>query len=99
VTGKKIQLNVTHDSVEKIEPKSAVVSFIKNVDVTNVRGTVCNKINFFSSSKTAAKWIAEHPNMTFYPVNDVYQALKHIHFNKYRELFLQSKDEGIRTYC
>jgi alkylmercury lyase len=99
VTGKKIQLNVTHDSVEKIEPKSAVVSFIKNVDVTNVRGTVCNKINFFSSSKTAAKWIAEHPNTTFYPVNDVYQALKHIHFNKYRELFLHSKDEGIRTYC
>ncbi|MGH9984087.1 MAG: hypothetical protein ACRD8W_09035, partial [Nitrososphaeraceae archaeon] len=59
----------------------------------------CNNVNFFSSPETAAIWIAEHSEITFYPVNDVYQALQHIHSNKYREFLPQSKEEGIRTCC
>ncbi|MGI0043611.1 MAG: organomercurial lyase [Nitrososphaeraceae archaeon] len=99
VTGDKVQIHITPGRVEKIEPKSAVMSFIKNIDVTNVRGTFCNNVNFFSSPETAAIWIAEHSEITFYPVNDVYQALQHIHSNKYREFLPQSKEEGIRTCC
>jgi alkylmercury lyase len=99
MTGEKVQIHVTPGRVEKIEPKSAVVSFIKNVDVTNVRGTGCNNINFFSSPETATVWITEHPNTAFYPVSDIYQRLKHIHLNKYREILLQSKQERIRTCC
>ena len=99
VTGDKVQIHVTPDRVEKIEPKSAVVSFIKNIDVTNVRGTFCNNVNFFSSPETAAIWIAEHPEITFYPANDVYHAFKHILFNKYREFLPHSKEEGIRMCC
>ena len=99
VTGDKVQIHVTSDRVEKIEPKSAVVSFIKNIDVTNVRGTFCNNVNFFSSPETAAKWIAEHPEITFYPANDVYHAFKHIYFNKDCEFLPHSKEEGIRMCC
>lgn len=99
VTGKKIQVYVTPDRVEKIEPKGAVVSVIKSIDVKNVRGSGCNNINFFSSPKTAAKWIAGHPNTTFYPVNDVYQALKHIHLNKYHDITVESERDGTRMCC
>jgi alkylmercury lyase len=99
VTGKKIQVHLTPDRVEKIEPMSAVVSFIKNVDVTDVRGTGCNNLNFFSSPKTAAKWIAEHPDTTFYPVNDIYEALKHIHLNKYPDIMVKSEREERRMCC
>jgi alkylmercury lyase len=100
VTGDKVQIHVTPDRVEKIEPKSSVVSFIKNIDVTNVRGTFCNNVNFFSSPETAAIWIAENPEMTFYPANDVYQAFKHIHLHKYRDIMIHSsKQEEKVCHC
>jgi alkylmercury lyase len=83
VTGEKIRISVTPDRVEKVEPKSVVVSWVKDIDVKDIRGSGCNKINFFSSSETASKWIAEHRDQTFYPVNDVYNALKDLHLNKY----------------
>lgn len=96
VTGKKIQIHVTPDRVEKIEPKSAVVSLTKNIDITNVRGTICNNVNFFSSPETAAVRIAGHLDMTFYPVNEVYQALKYIHLNRYRDMIVKSDHEDGR---
>ncbi len=96
VTGKKIRIHVTPDRVEKVVPKSAVVSFTKNIDITNIRGTVCNNVNFFSSPETAAVWIAGHLDTTFYPVNDIYQALKQIHLNKYRDMMVKSEHEDRR---
>jgi hypothetical protein len=68
-----------------VEPKTAVVSWVKSVDPTNIRGTGCNNINFFSSPETASKWMAEHPGKMFYPVNDAFQAAKKIQ-NKYSEM-------------
>jgi alkylmercury lyase len=85
ISGDKIQVTVTPDGVEKVEPKTAVVSWVKSVDPTNIRGTGCNNINFFSSPETASKWMAEHPGKMFYPVNDAFQAAKKIQ-NKYSEM-------------
>jgi alkylmercury lyase len=89
VTSEKIRIHVTPDRVEKIEPKSAVVSYTKNIDLTDIRGTVCNNVNFFSSPETAIEWIAERPNVTFYPASYVYQAHKHFHLNKYPDIMVQ----------
>ena len=94
VTGEKIQISVTPDRVEKIKPESAVVSFIKSIDLTDVRGTCCNNVNFFSSPETATEWIAERPNVTFYPANDIYQAFKHIHLHKYRDIMIHNSKQG-----
>jgi alkylmercury lyase len=99
VTGKKIQVIVTPDKIDKIEPKTAVVSFIKNIDITNIRDTFCNKVNFFSSPETASEWAAKHPKVMFYPANDIYQALKHIHLNKYHDIMIQSSKQEQRMYC
>lgn len=86
ITGEKIRVSVTPDRVEKVEPESAVVSWVRNIDVTNIRGSGCNNVNFFISAETASKWIAEHPDQTFYPANDVYQALKDLHSNKFSDI-------------
>jgi alkylmercury lyase len=100
VTGKKIGVIATPEKIDKIEPKTVVVSFIKSIDITNIRGTICNHINFFSSSETALEWAEEHPNVTFYPANDIYQALKHIHLNKYHDFMIQgSKQEEKVCHC
>jgi alkylmercury lyase len=86
VSGEKIRVSVTPDRVERVEPESAVVSWVDNVDVTNIRGSICNYVHFFSSPETASKWIAEHPGKTFYSVNDVYQAMKHTFQNNFSNM-------------
>jgi alkylmercury lyase len=100
VTRKKIRISITPDKVEKIEPKNAVVSLVKKIDVTNIRSNFCNNVNFFSSPEIAAEWISERPNMMFYPVSEIYQEFKNIHLNKYRDVMAQtSKHEGRRICC
>jgi alkylmercury lyase len=91
VTGDRIRVTVTPDRVEKVEPESAVVSWVNKADVTNIRGSVCHHVHFFSSPKTAAKWVAEHPGHTFYPVSDIYQATKHIILSKYSDMTVQQE--------
>jgi alkylmercury lyase len=88
VTGEKIHITVTPDRVEKVEPKTAVVSC---VDPTNIRGSWDHYVHFFSSPETASKWIAEHPDQTFYRANDVYKALKDILLNKYPDFIPSSE--------
>lgn len=95
VTGDSIRVTVTPDRVEEVEPEGAVVSWVDKADVTNVRGSVCHYVHFFSSSKTAAKWVAEHPGQTFYPVRDIYQAMKQIILSKYSDITAQQE----RTCC
>jgi alkylmercury lyase len=97
VTGEKIHIILTSDTIEKVEPKDTVVSFIKDVDITNFRSSVCNRIYFFSSADTASKWIARHPGTMFYPVNEAYQALKHTDLNKYIDITMESQQESM--YC
>ena len=83
ISGDKIQVTVTPDGVQNVEPESAVVSWVNSsVDPSNIRGSICHYVYFFSSSETASKWIAEHPGKMFYPVIDAFRAAKKIH-NKY----------------
>lgn len=86
VTGEKIQVKVTPERVEKVVPSSGVVSWVKDLDLTDVRGTACNYIHFFSSPKTATKWIAGRSLLTIFSANNVFQALKNIHLKKYTDL-------------
>ncbi len=86
VSGDKIQVTVTPDGVQKVKPESAVVSWVKSVDPSNIRGSICHYVHFFTSPETASKWMAEHPGkMMFYPVNDAFQAAKKIQ-NKYSKM-------------
>jgi alkylmercury lyase len=91
VTGEKIHIILTCDTIEKIEPKDTLVSFIKDVDTINLRSSFCNNTNFFSSLETGSKWIARHPGTILYPVNELYQALKHS--DKYIDTTTEPKRE------
>lgn len=75
-TGEKVQVTVSPDGVQKVKPESAVVSWVKAIDLSNIRGSGCQYVHFFGSSESASKWIADHPGKTFYPVNnEVYRAV------------------------
>jgi alkylmercury lyase len=86
VSGERIQVTVSPDGVQKVEPESAVVSWVNAIDLSDIRGTVCHYVHFFGSSESASKWIERLPGKTFYPVNnDVYRAAIQVQ-NKYNEM-------------
>ena len=85
VSGYKIRVTVTPDRVQKVESDTAVVSWVNSLDPSNIRGSVCHYVYFFSSPETASKWVVEHLGKTFYHVNDAFQAAKKFH-NKYSEM-------------
>lgn len=89
VTEEKIRLVVTPQGIERIEPESAVVSWVNSADPTNIRESVCRQVHFFSSSETAARWLAKRPQITFYAANDAFYALKKMHLEKYRHLLVR----------
>jgi alkylmercury lyase len=85
ISGEKIRVSVTPDRVERVEPESAVVSWVDRIDVANIRGSLCNYVHFFTSPETASKWIANRPGKTFYAVDIVYRAMKHMVQNKFSD--------------
>jgi len=75
VTGAKIRLTVTPDKVEKVEPSSAVVSWILCPEAANIRGSSCNFQHFFTSPETASKYISQHPGAVILSIDDVHKKI------------------------
>ncbi len=76
VSGVKVQLKVTPEGVELLEPTSAVVSLVIPEALEaccDVRGSFCNQVHFFSSAEVASRWLTEHPGPIILPVEDAYQ--------------------------
>lgn len=86
VTGEKIRFTVTPDGIEQADPEGAVVSWVKSIDVANIRQSGCLQMHFFVSPETASRWIAERPHVTFYTADEAFEALKKIHLEKYKLL-------------
>ena len=75
-TGAKIQLTVTPDGVENIDPSSTVVSIIIPEDsetCCDVRGAFCNDVHFFSSLEASSTWLQKKQKAIILSVNDSYQ--------------------------
>jgi alkylmercury lyase len=96
ITGEKIRVTVTPEKVEKVEPKTAAVSWVKSVDVVNSRGSVCQYVHFFISPEIATKWIVDHGDKMFYTANEVYQASKDIFLNKYHDMTAAAQQTKMR---
>jgi len=86
VMGTRINLKVTPESVEFLEPASAVVSFVipeKAKTCCDVRGSFCCYVLFFSSTEAAAMSCQSRHLETFVlPVNEAYQVARAV--AKYR---------------
>jgi alkylmercury lyase len=89
VSGEKIRVTVTPERVEDVKAKTTVVSWVRKVDVTNIRGSICQYLHFFSSPETATKWLSKRQGTAFYSANDVYRSLKELYVNKYTDLIVQ----------
>jgi alkylmercury lyase len=89
VTGTMIKLKVTPESVEFLEPASAVVSFVipeKAKTCCDVRGSFCCNVLFFSSFEAASVWRSEHLETIVLPVNAAYQVARMVARYRYGEV-------------
>jgi len=74
ITGGPISLTVAPDAVKRVEPESAVVSFLtpdKPFD-SNVIGNFCHFVHFFASQETGAVWTARHPGTFLMSIDDAF---------------------------
>jgi len=75
VRATKNSLNLTPESIESLEPASAVVSFVipeKAKTCCNVRNTFCCYVHFLSSFEAAATWRSQHQEAIILPVEESY---------------------------
>ena len=72
VTGTVIRVQLTPNTVERVEPPSAVVSMVTPETIEDVRSAFCNFVHFFSSSESATKWLADNPGAVVISVDEAY---------------------------
>jgi alkylmercury lyase len=72
-TGVPVQVTVTLEGVDHVEPIGAVVSLVAPEASPDVRRVFCDYVNFFRSAEAASVWLAEHPGATTLPVAEAYQ--------------------------
>jgi alkylmercury lyase len=72
-TGRPIQIELTPDSVERVEPAGSVVSAIRPAGhVGNLRANTCNHGHFFSSLAATAEWTGAHPDGHIHAVDEAF---------------------------
>jgi alkylmercury lyase len=73
-TGRPIQVEVTPERVERIDPPGAVVSAVRPTEsVADVRTQTCHHGHFFSSLAAAARWQSEHPDGYILVVDEAFR--------------------------
>jgi alkylmercury lyase len=73
-SGRAIRVELTPDSVERVEPPDAVVSSVRPASqLTDVRSTTCAHGHFFSSIEATAAWAGAHPDGHIHPVADAFR--------------------------
>ena len=100
VTGTLISLKVTPESVEFLQPVSAVVSFVipeKARTCCNVKGSFCCNVLFFSSLEAATMWRSEHQEAIVLPVDEAYQVARMVARYRYREVLSRHQIDSNMT--
>lgn len=77
-TGRQIQVEMTPERVEKVDPSSAVVSLVRPDRVDDVRSEVCALGHFFASRDAAAEWLAANPEGMVHGIDEDFQLHREI---------------------
>jgi len=73
-TGQPIRIELTPDTIERLDPPDAVVSAVRPPgQLADVRSATCNHGHFFSSITATAAWTDAHPDGHLYPVEQAFQ--------------------------
>lgn len=76
VTDEKVTLTVSPEGVEELDPSSAVVSWTREADGRDIRGTFCRYGRFFARPQTAKQWQQDHPHTEILEVQEALEAVR-----------------------
>ncbi|MGH2712416.1 MAG: organomercurial lyase MerB [Thermoleophilaceae bacterium] len=82
-TDQAIRIELTPDSVQRVDPPDAVMSAVRPPgQLADVRTATCAHGHFFSSIAATAAWTDAHPDGHIYPVEEAFrldrQVIKHL---------------------
>lgn len=75
----RVRLSVAPDGVKRVQPPSAVMSFLLpsaptfQADALKTMASFCHYIFFFPDEETAAAWTRTHPDTTVISVSDAFE--------------------------
>ncbi len=75
----RVHLRVAPDGVERVQPPSAVMSFLLpsartfQADALKAMAAFCHFIFFFPDSDSAAEWTKSHPDTTVISISDAFE--------------------------
>ncbi len=76
ISGAKVRLVATPQGAEKIEPSTAMLSWPRHADSSDIRGTVCYPSLWFASRETAQKYASKNSGVTIHAPEDFRELLK-----------------------
>ncbi len=90
VTGGKIQVSITPDGVEAVQPESAVVSVVNpGGDISaGPESTRCTHMLFFESRESAEQWKQDRTGISILTVGEIFELVKEFQINPARRLGL-----------
>ena len=87
VSGATIRLTVTPETIERVDPATAVVSIVTPVSAAaccNVRDAFCRHVHFLRGPEEATTWQAAHPEARLLTVHDAYALARLLAQRRYR---------------
>jgi len=88
-SGTVVQLVVSPERIESVEPKEAVISFIRPearafaTSAANVMAQFCHFIFFFASRASGERWVARHPGTFLYSLDDAFALAKRLNAHNF----------------
>jgi len=88
-SGEHVRLVVTPELIEWVDPKEAVISFIRpdaqvfGTSAGNVMARFCHFIFFFASRSSGDRWIDKNPGSFLYSLDEAFALAKRFNLNNF----------------
>ncbi len=72
INGEAIEIAIETDEITHISPAETYISWVAQVDENDIRCSMCNRVHFFSSEKTARQWHTTNQDARIFSVEKYY---------------------------
>jgi alkylmercury lyase len=72
ITNEEIKVSIENENLTSIEPRQAMISWIDEVDDSDIRCSMCNRVHFFESEVSANKWQENNLDARIFSVKDYF---------------------------
>jgi len=68
----QIKITVDNDYLTSIMPSGVMISWVDEVDDSDIRCSMCNRVHFFASDESAIRWHSNNQDARIFSVVDFY---------------------------